>query len=223
MQVAITSDIHNNLANLKKVLDYCADKKIRLMVCCGDLASLETLDFLNDNFSGEIFYCFGNMDDGQMKMRIFKNPSSLLPLKKGERIISPLRKGGLKEDFKNIQQSHALGRYKNTLVFKNHGETKIDEKSIAFVHYPDDAKELAESGKYDFVFYGHTHKPWEEEIGKCKILNPGNIANEIYPPTFAIWNTEDDKFKLVRVNELLQSPLLKKPACRQAGGIKGNL
>jgi predicted phosphodiesterase len=70
------------------------------------------------------------------------------------------------------------------------------------VHYPEVAKQLCESGQYDFVFYGHTHKPWEENIGNCKMLNPGNVANQYYPPTFAAWNTSDNQFKLIRINEL---------------------
>jgi len=175
MLVAITSDIHNNLANLKKVLDYCNSKKIRVMICCGDLASLETLNFLNDNFSGEIFYCFGNMDDGHFNILTSKHLS-----------IS----------------SNNPSEYRNSKIFRSFGELNIDGKAVAFVHYPDKAKELAKSGKYDFVFYGHTHKPWEETIGQCKMLNPGNVANELYPPTFAIWNTENNEFELVRVNEL---------------------
>ena len=75
-------------------------------------------------------------------------------------------------------------------------------RKIVFVHFPEIARKLAESGKYDFVFYGHTHKPWEEMIGKCKMLNPGNVAGEIYPPTFAVWNTKDDSFKLIRIHDL---------------------
>jgi len=179
MLVAITSDIHNNLANLKKVLDYCNSKKIRKMICCGDLASLETLDFLNDNFSGEIFYCFGNMDDDQMDQAFLSA--------RGEMSLKDREMGK---------------KYKNTLVFRKYGEIKIADKAIAFVHYPDKAKRLAESGKYKFVFYGHTHKPWEETIGKCKMLNPGNVAGEIYLPTFAVWNTENNKFELIRIHNL---------------------
>jgi putative phosphoesterase len=63
MLIAIISDIHDNIPNLKKALDYCMLNKIEKIICCGDLASLETLDFLNDNFGGEIFYTFGNMDN----------------------------------------------------------------------------------------------------------------------------------------------------------------
>lgn len=212
MLIAITSDIHNNLANLKKVLDYCTSKKIDTMICCGDLASIETLDFLNDNFSGEIFYCFGNMDDGQMTSLQRGHPEQ----SEGSQINSnSAPNNGIPRSARNN-----IEKYKNTIIFKKHGEIKIENKSIAFVHYPDVAKKLAESGKYDFVFYGHTHKPWvafapeftntpkdkkastDREQKKCIMLNPGNIANEIYPPTFAVWDTKNDKFKLIRINNL---------------------
>lgn len=166
MKVAIISDVHNNEVNLKKVLDYCRDNNVKTIICCGDLASLETLNFLNNNFSDEIHYCFGNMDNGQLKNYEFSK------------------------------------HYKNTIIYKDFGETEIDGKKIAFVHFPEIAKKLSETGKYDFVFYGHTHKPWEETIGKCKMLNPGNIAGEIYLPTFAVWETESDKFELIRVHDL---------------------
>lgn len=166
MLIAIISDIHNNEINLQKVLNYCKDNTIKTIICCGDLASDETLDFLNDNFGDTIYYSFGNMDNDQLV------------------------------DFKS------KAKYKNTFLYKEFGETEIENRKIAFVHFPEIARKLSESEKYDFVFYGHTHKPWEEMIGKCKMLNPGNVAGEIYPPTFAVWNTEKDSFKLIRIHEL---------------------
>jgi uncharacterized protein len=166
MSVAIISDVHNNEVNLQEVLNYCKNNNIQTIICCGDLASDETLDFFNDNFNGTIYYTFGNMDNDQL------------------------------ENFK------AKTKYKNTFLYKEFGETEIENKRIAFVHYPNIARTLCESEKYDFVFYGHTHKPWEEMIGKCKMLNPGNVAGEIYPPTFAIWDTGNDSFKLLRIHSL---------------------
>ena len=178
MLVAIISDVHNNEVNLKKVLTYCAEEKIEKIICCGDLASDETLDFMADNFNpskgGEIFYTFGNMDNEQLR------------------------------EFQYVDV------YKNVNLFRDFGEIEIDSKRVAFVHYPDKAQRLAESGKYDFVFYGHTHKPWTEivqarrkqYIFSCTMLNPGNVAGEIYLPTFAVWNTQDDKFELIRVHDL---------------------
>lgn len=167
MQVAIISDIHDNIPNLKKVLDYCVSSNIQKIICCGDLASLETLDFLNDNFAGEIFYTFGNMDNDFLKNYPFANE-----------------------------------QYKKTKIFKNFGEAEIDGKRVAFIHFPKEAKELCKSGKYKVVFYGHTHKPFEEIVNSCKMLNPGNVANQFYPPTFAVWNVDQDKFDLIRINDL---------------------
>jgi uncharacterized protein len=176
MLIAIISDVHNNTVNLEKVLAYCKEKEIAIIICCGDLASNETLDFMNDNFTGQIHYTFGNMDNDQLR------------------------------NFKFTDE------YKNTILYKEFGETVIDGKRIAFVHFPEDAGELARSGKYDFVFYGHTHKPWEESISipatgsspawTAKMINPGNVAGDIYAPTFAVWDTKDDKFSLYRVHDL---------------------
>lgn len=170
MRIAIISDIHNNEVNLKKVLGYCAREKIETIICCGDLASKETLDFLCDNFSGAVHYAFGNMDNDQLR---------------------------------NIPTwTSDVQNYKNIMIYKDFGEAEIDNKKIAFVHFPDVAKELCATGKYTFVFYGHTHKPWEETLDGCKMLNPGNVAGDFYPPTFAVWETGKDKFELVRIHDL---------------------
>lgn len=172
MKVAITSDIHNNEVNLKKVLGFCAREKIETIICCGDLASLETLDFMNDNFSGNILYTFGNAD------------------------------------YDDLRELGEQKKYRSTFLFKDFGEAVIEKKNVAFVHFPDKAKSLARTGKYDFVFYGHTHKPWTAKgtaNGNGKeyiLLNPGTTGGEIYPPTFAVWEIEKNDFKLIRVHEL---------------------
>jgi len=166
MRVAIISDVHNNETNLKKVLDFCAREKIETIICCGDLASQETLDFLNDNFTGVIHYTFGNMDNDQLK------------------------------NFESV------GKYKNTTIYQSVGGTELDGHKIAFVHYPNVATELCKTGMYEFVFYGHTHKPWTEKIGNCTMLNPGNVTGDFYPPTFAVWDTKNNNFELKRIHEL---------------------
>lgn len=187
MKIAIISDVHNNETNLKKVLDHCKKNKIKKIICCGDLASEETLDFMADNFSppagGEIFYTFGNMDEGHFSNLAMKQ-------------------------YNNSEKDFTA--YKNVKIFRKYGEITIENKTIAFVHFPDKAKKLAEGGNYDFVFYGHTHKPWTETVEarrkqhvfNCILLNPGNVAGEIYLPTFAIWETRDGKFELIRVHDL---------------------
>lgn len=170
--VAIISDIHDNEPNLKKVLDYCKKENINTIICCGDLATKETLDFLNDNFDGVIHYTFGNADH---------------------------------ESLRNLEYART---YKNSKMYPSFGEIEVHcsdsvtTTKIAFVHFPEMAKELCQTGKYDFVFHGHTHKPWTEKINGCVLLNPGNVAGTFFAPTFAVWNTEDGKFELIRVNHI---------------------
>ena len=62
MKVAIISDIHDNIPNLKKCLAYCAENNIEKIFCCGDVTNSETLKFLADNFQKEIYLVRGNME-----------------------------------------------------------------------------------------------------------------------------------------------------------------
>lgn len=81
-------------------------------------------------------------------------------------------------------------------------ELELESKKIFFNHYLDVAKKAAESGKYDLVFYGHTHRPWVEAIGNCKLANPGELAGQRFKPTFAIYDTETDKLELKILEKL---------------------
>ncbi len=93
-------------------------------------------------------------------------------------------------------EPRAAAQSSNVVHHGEVGKTKIDGKKIAFTHFPQKAKKLAQSGKYDIVFYGHTHKPWKEKIGNCQLVNPGNLAGIFYKATFAIYNTKTNKLEL---------------------------
>jgi hypothetical protein len=75
-------------------------------------------------------------------------------------------------------------------------ETEIDKKKVAFTHFPATAKKLAQSQKFDLVFYGHTHRPWEEKIGNCRMINPGELAGQFYKPAFAVYDIATDLLEL---------------------------
>jgi len=62
MKIAIISDSHDNLINLDKCLKYLQQQDIKFLIHCGDIATLETLQYLRDNFKGKIYACLGNMD-----------------------------------------------------------------------------------------------------------------------------------------------------------------
>jgi len=75
-------------------------------------------------------------------------------------------------------------------------ELKIDEIKVALTHYDSTARELAKKNVYDFVFYGHTHTPWEERIENTIIINPGELSGQFGQASFAIFDTKTKKIKL---------------------------
>lgn len=84
---------------------------------------------------------------------------------------------------------------------------EVDGYKIYFNHYPEEAKRMALSGKYDLVFYGHTHRPWEKQIetitgGSCRMINPGELAGQFYKPTFAVYDTATGKLELKILDNL---------------------
>ena len=94
------------------------------------------------------------------------------------------------------------GETPNVKLYKNIGEFEIDGKKIAITHYPKTAKALAKTDEYDLVFYGHNHKPWTEKIGNTHLTNPGNIANMMYKPSFATYDTKTDKLELKILDQI---------------------
>src|SRR5574344_839964 len=62
MKVAIFSDLHDNRPNLDRFLAQSRAAGVKSLIFCGDLASLETLIYLRNNFSGKIYLVGGNAD-----------------------------------------------------------------------------------------------------------------------------------------------------------------
>ncbi len=86
--------------------------------------------------------------------------------------------------------------FPNVKIHGEIGKIEVDNKKIAFTHFPEKALKLAKKDTFDLVFYGHTHKPWEEKIGKTRLVNPGTLAGMFYKATFAVYDTETDKLEL---------------------------
>ena len=92
----------------------------------------------------------------------------------------------------------------NVTTYDETGKLELDGKKIAWNHFPWDAKKLAQTGKYDLVFYGHDHKPWEKQIGPTKMLNPGTLAGLFNKATFAIYDTTTDKAELILLEKMTE-------------------
>ncbi len=62
MKIAIIADVHDNIYNLKKVLNLLKEEKIKKLICAGDLGNKETLKYLAENFKDIIYIVYGNAD-----------------------------------------------------------------------------------------------------------------------------------------------------------------
>lgn len=163
--LVILSDIHDNVANLKKALTVCQEKNITIAICCGDVVNSDTLDYLAKKFD-HLYLTAGNME--------------LFDLDEPKQ-------------YKNITY---FGRAGGVFQYQN--------KTIGLCHEPFRIEKLlARQPRPDIIFYGHTHQPWEEMRNSTRLINPGNVANTFYQPTFATYDPLTDNLELYLLNDLV--------------------
>lgn len=84
----------------------------------------------------------------------------------------------------SLQQAiHGIGE----TLHQPFGRVEVEGQKLAFVHGDDREllEELENSGAYDFLFYGHTHKAEEHRTGPTRVINPGAL-HRANPRTFLI-------------------------------------
>jgi putative phosphoesterase len=86
------------------------------------------------------------------------------------------------------------------------GAAAVDGQKIGFCHEPYLIDEiLRKESDLDFVFYGHTHKPWEiidKNRPRPRIINPGTLGGVFQKATFAVYCPTEDGIEL-KILELL--------------------
>jgi len=157
MKFLIISDIHDNLANLEKCLQWGKSQLIKNIICCGDITNSETLKYLAENFSGKINLVKGNIE-------LYKESETI--------------------------------KYKNINYFGLSGIVELAGKKIGICHKPELIADIKKQGYCDFIFYGHTHKPWIEEKNKIITANPGTLGGVFNKASFAVLDSKRGKLEL---------------------------
>jgi len=99
--------------------------------------------------------------------------------------------------FGNVDADHfemaklSFTQLKNITLHGDTAELNLGNLKIAVNHYPKIAEALAQSGSYDVVIYGHTHIVDNRTIGKCILINPGEVMGRKGTVTFATLDTEN--------------------------------
>lgn len=168
MKIAILSDIHDHIANLKRSLDEIHQAGIGTIIFCGDMCAPFTAQKLGEARI-PTFACLGNVDEDHIRM---------------------LQKGG-----DNINW---------TALSQEYGHVELDNKKIAYCHYPKLAELLAKSGEYDAVFHGHTHIARDEKFGNSILGNPGAICGiqegRYEKASWGMYDTVSNNFEIVNIN-----------------------
>ncbi len=87
----------------------------------------------------------------------------------------------------------------NVNLHGDYGEIKINNKKIAFTHYPFHAEGLASLEKYDLVCHGHNHKAKKEKRKNTWLVNPGELLGFNRKPSFAIYDTKTDEIEIIKL------------------------
>lgn len=136
-----------------------------------------------------------------------------------DRFVGPIKLACGNMEIRREEFPQVVKRHKNLEIFTEIGKWELEIRGVparvAFVHKPEKTVQLATSGEYVFVFYGHTHKPWIREVANTKdspsghsqgeslvatiVANPGTLGGVFTAPTFAVLETATGQLELIRV------------------------
>ncbi|MDA8241626.1 MAG: metallophosphoesterase [Nitrospiraceae bacterium] len=73
-----------------------------------------------------------------------------------------------------------LNKMSGGRVFAQPHTFELAGKKIVVIHEHHVAEALADSGHYDIVIYGHTHKPVVKKMKETLLVNPGEAGSWLY-------------------------------------------
>lgn len=152
------------------------DNQINLKKC---------LTWCRSNNIASIFCC-GDVTNGETLEMLSKNFSKEIYLVQGN---VELFDESILQEFENIKYFGKIANF------------EFDKFSVGLCHQPYLIEKVLEK-KSDIIFYGHTHKPWIEDKGRTKIVNPGTLGGTFSLGTFAVWDTESGGLELFRVEDV---------------------
>jgi uncharacterized protein len=158
MKTLVCSDIHDHVENLVKALELSGAAACGSILCLGDLCAPFIIDVFHENTELPVHIIFGNNDGDRFNM---------------------------------LRKSEAYNKTRNARIVL-HGEHLIKKEnddlegfpvsaSFSANHYPDLSRIAADTGLFQFVFFGHTHKTLIEQHATSLLVNPGSLMG--YTPS----------------------------------------
>ncbi len=167
MIVGVLSDTHDSIVNLEKAVKAFKNRGVDAVIHLGDFVAPFTLRLLLDSLNVKFEGVFGN-NDGE-KLGLVK--------------IASIYNGVLEEQPRIV----SLGG-RRVLLVHGFGDP---------VNTYEVVRGLIESGRWDAVFYGHTHEANIEYVRGRLLLNPGDGGGALNKPTVALVDLASLKARLV--------------------------
>jgi hypothetical protein len=82
------------------------------------------------------------------------------------------------------------------------GRLAINNRIIGLCHESLDQDKVLAGGAVDVLFYGHTHKPWQEQRDGIWLVNPGTLGGVYYPASFTIYDPVNNTWELKVLQQL---------------------
>ncbi len=102
-------------------------------------------------------------------------------------------------DFETTAFENIASQHPRLTIYGITAEIALSGIRVAMTHYPQMARNMAVTGEYDFVFYGHTHEASIIKINRCILANPGEVMGRKGTISFGILDTETRQFTLHKV------------------------
>lgn len=135
----------------------------------------------------EDLICAGDLTNEETLDRLAKNFSGEIYLVRGN--VDNYDEGLLKDYPKIINLTRAGG------------VVQLGGRSIGLCHEPYLIDDLLKQNP-EIIFYGHTHKPWQEMRNGVNLVNPGTLGGMFQKATFAVYDTESNELEL-KILEIL--------------------
>jgi len=96
------------------------------------------------------------------------------------RILNDLKSGFAGVFGNNDGDKLLLSKMSHGRIFPQPHIFELAGRKIVLIHEHHIAGALADSGHYDLVIYGHTHKAEVRKAGNALMVNPGEVGNWLY-------------------------------------------
>jgi len=197
MKLCIISDIHSNIFFFEKCMEEIAKHDIDKIICLGDtIGYFDKPNEVIDILVRERVKCILGNHEAMMLGLIDYSPN-----------IEPIY---------NLKNNHSVLREKYLNLIRSwvpFYELKINSRKMLFVHgspydplngylYENTISAAYENLQYDFIFTGHTHRPYIRQNKNQTIVNVGSCGlprDYGNMPSFVILNCGDFTCDLMRI------------------------